>query len=51
MTTTHANPIKTGLAQIPTGDETWGLRGLIAWIDAGEPLCLDGDFVNKDGDP
>lgn len=30
---------------------TLAWRGLIAYIDAGKPLCLDGGIINDSGDP
>lgn len=39
--------VTRGLAQIPTGDETVGLRKLIAHIDAGKPVLLSGGIYDK----
>jgi hypothetical protein len=39
--------VRLGLAQIPVA----GLRRLVKWVDAGNPLCLNGKTVDGNGDP
>ncbi|MGB0971874.1 MAG: hypothetical protein ACPGVG_13075 [Mycobacterium sp.] len=49
MTATEAERevVKIGLAQIPTGDESFGLVKLVKWIEDGKPLLLDGAIVSR----